>query len=330
MDGVKRALLTTGAGLIAGGEVPDDPGEQYLLLGAVGLYLAACARHGVGDPGVLAAPWAVAARIGAALGVAPRFVFAHQSTHNPARGGRFRTFTSLPDEHVFVTYNALGVLAYQRAAAALRRVPAMGVSSPFTTYLLTDALAALDDVLAGHRALAAKLDPDRFFRSVRPYFKSYRVGDTEYRGVNAGDFLAVNEIDLHLGLCSRDDPEYARVLAEKQPYLPPEDQRPLVTRNLLDDFLAEPVTAQLRQNGALFLAICRAHGAAAAFHHHRLVTPFLVARAGDTPAADVTASGPPLDVVVRGLARLVDLRAARSRSGTARPRLDLLRDRLDC
>jgi hypothetical protein len=41
--------------------------------------------------------------------------------------------------------------------------------------------------------------------------------------------------------------------------------------------------------------------------------------------ARLTASGPPLDIVLATLSRLVDLRAARDRPGTAAPRLTRLR-----
>ncbi|TDV43603.1 uncharacterized protein DUF1864 [Actinophytocola oryzae] len=138
------------------------------------------------------------------------------------------------------------------------------------------------------------------------------VCGTEYRGANAGDYSAVNEIDLALGLCDLTDPFYQRIVAEKYPYVPPEDQPRLRTP-----------PADLRHrlapggpNTDRFLAVCRAHGAAYAFHHHRLVKPFLQAPAATVPPdrlAKLTASGPPLDVVVATLARLVDLCTARSR-----------------
>jgi hypothetical protein len=99
--------------------------------------------------------------------------------------------------------------------------------------------------------------------------------------------------------------------------VPPEDQPRL--RSLPTDLLSL-FEAGATRNADRFLAVCRAHGAAYAFHHHRLVLPFLAS----TATAD-TASGPPLAVVVASLARLVDLRAARDRPGTARPRLARLR-----
>jgi hypothetical protein len=313
LDQRRHALRDDGAALL--GRLGDDADVSYETLGAVGLYLAACRRHEVDAP---EHAQAVAGRLGLALGVAPRMVFAHMSTHNPAG----HTFTRLPDEDTFTRYNALGVLSYQRAASALRRAAGTSPDGPLTAYLLDDAREALDDVLRFNQALAAELDRDRFFYNVRPYFKPHVVCGAEYRGANAGDYSAVNEIDLALGLCDRSDPFYQRILAEKYPYVPPEDQPRLRT----------PPTA-LRMapgspNAERFLAVCRAHGAAYSFHHHRLVKPFLAEPAASAPPdrlARLTASGPPLDVVLAGLSRLVDLRAARDRPGTAHARLARLR-----
>jgi hypothetical protein len=313
LDLHKHALRDDGAVLVT--RIGDAAGDPYDLLGAVGLYLAACRRHEVDVP---EQAQAVAGRLGLALGVAPRFVFAHLSTHNPAA----RTFTRLPDEDTFITCNGLGVLAYQRAAAALRRVPS--VTTGLAGSLFDEALAALDAVLAASRTLASALDGDRFFLNVRPYYKPHLMCGTEYRGANAGDFAAVTEIDLALGLCDLADPFYQRIVAEKYPYVPPEDQPRLRTppANLLT------YVEETGANAERFLAVCRAHGAAYAFHHHRLVVPFLARPAEDVPPdrlARITASGPPLDVVLATLSRLVDLRAAHDRPGTARARLDRLR-----
>ena len=328
-DEIKRTLYREGAELIAAVDGADA--DRYQLLGAVGFFLGACRRHGIEDEPHAAR--ALAAELGAALGVAPRFVFAHQSTHNRAVDGQYRRFTDLPDEAEFTITNGLGVLAYRRAAAALRGIADVGVTSPMATYLLQDAKAALDDVLTFNRKLATSLDVDRFYYNIRPYFMPYRVGAQEYRGVNGGDFSAVNEIDLILGLCSARDPFYQHVVSEKYPYVPPEDQPRLraamTARPLLAQFIAEESAGALfRQNAELFLAVCRAHGAAYSHHHSRLVRHFLEdpARAAQR-SEDVTASGPSLEVVVAGLARLADLRAARDRPDltTARAGLDRLR-----
>jgi hypothetical protein len=323
-------LLVDGAKLVAAvagtGELPADPDDRYRLLGSVGGYLAACRRHGVGDPGTLAPAWSLAQRLGDDLGVAPRYVFAHQCLYG------YRTFTDLPGEHAFVTGNAVAALGYRRAAEALRTVALMGVASPAADYLLDAARVALEDVLVADRTLAAELDVDTFFGSIRPYFLSYRVGEREYRGTNGGDFAAINEIDLLLGLCGADDPGYRRVLDEKRPFLPPGEQAVLdaATRRtpLPDRFLERaadgPLSPPDRTRAELLLAVCRAHAAASSFHHHRLVLPYLVAPAGRAEVGDggqITTSGSPLDAVVGGLRRLVELRSGR-RNAT----LDRLRE----
>jgi hypothetical protein len=273
---------------------------------------------------VLAPAWALASQLAAPLKVAPRYVFAHQCLYG------HRLFTALEDERIFVTYNAIGALAYRRAAHALRQIPPMGVAAPMAGYLLADARTALDDVLRFDRRLAAELDVDRFFYNVRPYFKPYRVGAHEYRGANAGDFAGINEIDLLLGLCHRDDPFYGRILTEKAAYVPPEDQVPLRNAGLSESILAQftaatEMTDQVRENARIFLDVCRLHGAAYSFHHNRLVRPFLVEPAKNAPdAEDLTASGPPLPVVMEFLERLGDLRAARKRPGLATAHGDLV------
>src|SRR5688572_1267535 len=125
IDVLKRQLLQQGGPLmqrLADIALPAHPHASYRLLGLVGHYLAACQRHEAFAPSLSdwedgrRAAWTVSARIGDALGVAPRFVFAHQSLFNEAAADRFRTFTSLREEEIFIRFNALGVLAYYRAA----------------------------------------------------------------------------------------------------------------------------------------------------------------------------------------------------------------------
>jgi hypothetical protein len=338
IDGAARALQralrrdgTTRIGRIAAhGELPTTSRERYALLGRVGYFLAACRRHEIDDEptaaaaGDLSPAWSIAGRLAAALGVAPRWVFAHQALYNPAHGGVYQTFTDLVDERVFLEANARGVRGYRRAAFALREVADLGMSNPLAAELLDETLRALGDVVATNRTLAAELDVQRFFRHVRPYFQPFRVGDAVYRGVNAGDFAAIHELDVGLGLCRMDDPLYRAVVLEKQPYVPPEDQarlRALVDQpSLLALALAEArasPSAPLADNVRRLLRICAAHGAGAAFHYHRLVLPFIVQptrAAATTVHAGAASGGPPLEVVLAGLARLVDLRTARHRA----------------
>jgi hypothetical protein len=265
----------------------------------------------------------VSQRIGAALNVVPRFVFAHQSLFNEAIAGKFRTFTSLPDEEIFIRLNALGVIAYQRAAHALRGIADVGVSGEVAGYLFDAAEVALLDVLKFNQDLSRQLNVDRFFLNIRPYFKTYQVGDREYRGANAGDFSAINEIDVALGLCMMDDPFYRAIVTEKIGHVPPDDQEALRTLDrrpsLLDQFLHEldtgGATGYWRNNAARFIRVCRAHGAAYAHHHHGLVKRYVEMPSQSLTSAHsagITSSGPPLDELMTMLQRLADLRLARA------------------
>jgi hypothetical protein len=202
--------------------------------------------------------------------------------------------------------------------------------------MFEEAKLALRDVIRFNHRLMDHLDIDRFFYSVRPYYKPYRVGRQEYRGANAGDFSGINEIDLLLGLCRANDPYYAQLLVDKMLFMIPADQarlRDCMTRtSLLDELLALIDTHAkedwFQANGAAFLELCDLFGASAAQHHDGLVKRFIE---GPSAALDakglegITASGPPLPVLMRSLEILRDLRVAADRTGIASRHGDLRR-----
>ena len=238
VDGVApeltAALLEEGqeriAAVAALPELDLDAERGYDLLGNVGLFMAALRRHELTNPArEQRSPFPVvsglAQRLATGLGVVPRFATAHTNLSNPARDGVYKSFTWLEDELLFIDYNCFSILAYIRAADVLRRVPPLGVTHPVATALFRDAAAALADVRRYNDELDAKLNVERFFFNVRPYFKPYRVGRQEYRGANAGDFAGINEVDLTLGLCRVSDPEYAGLVLEKMPFMTVDDQR---------------------------------------------------------------------------------------------------------
>lgn len=302
----------------------------FALLGNVGLYMGACRRHDITEPSrehasPLIEASGLAMHIGASLGVAPRFATSHISTHNLARDGVYRSFTRLQDEFLFLDFNTRGIFAYKRAADALVRTVPLGVTHPVTGDLLRAAKQALEDVADYNEQLFAQLDRDRFFYSVRPYYKPYRVGRTEYRGANAGDFAGINEIDLLLGLCQAEDPSYSQLLVDKFLYMLPEDQtrlRDCMRRESLMDQIGECFKrggnhgAYFETNAQLFLEVCEAHGHTASQHHDQLVQRFI-----ETPSAaldqkhleHITASGPPLEVLIAALQKIRDLRTAAHR-----------------
>ncbi len=328
-DAVKAQLLAEGRDLIVPlveeGNTDEGFDRAFELLGNVGYYMASCRRHEITEPSrertsPLVEASTLALHLGASLGTAPRFVTSHMETYNRAVNGVYRTFTHSPAEKLFLDHNTRGAFAYMRAADALGRIHTMGVSHPATLDLLMHARDALNDAYEMNVVLGNTLDVDDFFFRVRPYYKPHRVGSQEFRGANAGDFAAFNQIDMLLGLCSPTDPSYSQVVSEKFPYLTPDEQRRLHESfrhpNLLDALLGQQDHASepwFQTHAAMFLEACEAHGRAAEHHHEKLVIPFILGPAERIPPeylAGITASGPPLDVLLRALRGLVDRRLA--------------------
>jgi hypothetical protein len=333
-DSLKERLRDEGRAhiveLLEEGNTGDGFASAFGVLGNVGLYLGALRRHELTNPArEEKSPFpeasSLAMHVGASLGMVPRFATAHLTTHNMALAGLRKSFTSLADEFLFIDENTRGILAFQRAADALMRIVPLGVSSPVTDVLFDAAKLALNDAIRINDRLFAKLDVERFFYSVRPYYKPYRIGRQEYRGANAGDFSGINEIDLLLGLCRANDPYYAQLLVDKMLFMLPQDQARLREcmsyKSLLDEFLAVadwyPQSDWFQHNARAFLEVCALFAQTAAQHHNLLVRRFI-----EEPAAHlvenhldgITASGPPLPVLIRSLETLRDLRVAAKRS----------------
>jgi hypothetical protein len=305
----------------------SDPDENlaFRVLGFAGFLLASCARHDVlptrPTPG---SDWdriaAAAHRIGIRLGVVPRFTTAHLQLFNRFEDDTPFTFSGLDAERLFTVLNVQGQYAYRRAAECLHRVQMLGPEHPVAGQELRTAASSLEQALEANLRLFRELDPEIFFFCIRPYFKSHPVGTVTYRGANAGDFSAVNEIDLRVGLVVPEDRSYFQLLFEKLPYLPPGDpdrlRDALTRRPVLDELIeitGRPHCSEaVRENAGIFLRIVELHGSIARAHHDQLVTHFIEAPARalrEHARAAVTASGPPLDALLTALARLRDLRS---------------------
>ena len=342
-DRIKDTLRDEGhthvAALRAEGNTGEGFDSAFGVLGNVGMYLGALRRHELTNPArEERSPFpeasALAVHCGASLGMAPRFATAHLTIHNRARAGLRKSFTSLQDEFLFIDENTRGILSLQRAADALTSIVHVGVSSPVVDVMFEAAKRSLGEVVQANRRLMEHLDVDRFFYSVRPYYKPYRVGRQEYRGANAGDFSGINEIDLLLGLCRASDPYYGPLLVDKMLFMLPGDQARLkecmTRRSLLDELLelhdAHRDAAWFQRNARAYLEVCDLFGRTAAQHHDGLVKRFIeqpAAALGAEQSQGLTASGPPLPVLLRSLEVLRDLRVAADRSDIATRHRDL-------
>lgn len=344
-DRIKRTLCDEGrtyiVALVHEGNTGDGFESAFGVLGNVGMYLGALRRHELTNPArEERSPFpeasCLALHVGASLGVAPRFSTGHLATHNKAIAGVRKSFTSLHDEFVFIDENTRGILLLQTVADALCRIVHLGVTSPVVDVMFDTASAAMRGVLRHNEALFRELDVERFFFSVRPYYKPYRVGRQEYRGANAGDFSGINEIDLVLGLCRASDPYYAQLLVDKMLFMLPQDQARLrdcmTHRSLLDELLlladAHAQRDWFQRNARAFLETCALFGAYASQHHDLLVQRFIeqpAATLGAQHLGGVTASGPPLPALIRALETLRDLRRAAPRDDLASRHADLAR-----
>ena len=344
-DNIKHALRDEGhthvASLRAEGNTGEGFDSAFGVLGNVGMYLGALRRHELTNPArEERSPFpeasSLAIHCGASLGMAPRFATAHLTIHNRARAGLRKSFTSLKDEFLFIDENTRGILSLQRAADALTSIVHLGVSSPVADVMFEAAKQALREVVQANSRLMQQLDVARFFYCVRPYYKPYRVGRQEYRGANAGDFSGINELDLLLGLCRANDPYYGQLLVDKMLFMLPTDQARLkdcmARKSLLDELLelldAHRATDWFQRNARAFLEVCDLFGQTAAQHHDELVKRFIelpAAKLGEERSQGLTASGPPLPVLLRSLEILRDLRVAADRSDIATRHRDLAR-----
>jgi hypothetical protein len=344
-ESIKSALRDEGHAYVAALRAEGNTGEgfdsAFGVLGNVGMYLGALRRHELTNPAredrsPFPEASSLAVHCGASLGMAPRFATAHLTIHNRARAGLRKSFTSLKDESLFIDENTRGILALQRAADALTAIVHLGVSSPAADVMFEAAKQSLGQAIQANGRLMASLDVERFFHCVRPYYKPYRVGRQEYRGANAGDFSGINELDLLLGLCRANDPYYGQLLVDKMLFMLPGDQVRLkecmTRRSLLDELLellpGHAASDWFQRNARAFLEVCDLFGRTAAQHHDELVKRFIeqpAARLGEEQSQGLTASGPPLPVLLRSLEVLRDLRVAADRPDIATRHRDLAR-----
>jgi kynureninase len=320
-----REIIKT---LLSEGNTDEGFDNAFDLLGNVGLYMAACRRHEITNPSKdstspLKDASGLAMNIGASIGVTPRFATAHLTTHNKAVDGVYKRFTNLPAEKLFIDYNTKAIFAYKRAADSLLKLQPLGISHPMAPELFRLAKRALKDVISSNAALFLELNVDDFFYCVRPYYKPYHVGFQVYRGANAGDFAGINVIDILLGLCFANEPAYSQMLVDKFLYMMPEDQnilRDCMRRtSIMDDFLniSNSNEKWYQETLTLFLEVCELHGESAIQHHNQLVEKYIAkpsATLKESQLDNITASGPPLNVLLDSLEKLKDRRAATKRS----------------
>ncbi len=142
-----------------------------------------------------------------------------------------------------------------------------------------------------------------------------------------------------LGLCSANNISYSQLLVDKLLFMMPHDQdrlRDVMRRqSLLDSFLEASARHArghwYQRTTGLSLEVCAAHGETAAQHHDQLVSKFIQqpsAELSETHLKHITASGPPLQVLLNSLEKLRDLRMAADRDDIPSRHADFQRLRI--
>ena len=328
------------------GNTDEGFDQAFDVLGDLGLYMASLRRHELTNPAreersPHEEATALGLHIGASVGVVPRFATSHLATHNLARDGRQKSFTSLADEFLFLDYNTRGILAYMRAADALTRISPLGISHPVAETLFEDAHRALEDV--GRSTTSSS-------PSSTSTASSTACGRTTSRTASAARSTAArtratSRASTRSTCSSGSVAGTTRTTRSSSSRRCCSCSRP--TRRACGtacDGGASSTSSSTRsrraasrdwfqRNAAAFLRVCEAHGRVAAQHHDQLVARFIEAPSkalDESHLAQVTASGPPLPVLLSALEVLRDLRLAAPRDDIASRYADVarLRDRV--
>ena len=126
-DTTKKALCNEGLELIARlvkeGNTDEGFEQGFNSLGDISLYGSlppARNERGCGRAcGLAAGSLGTGHGVGCSLGHSTRFATSHLTTHNLAINGRYKTFTSLEDEAVFINYNCAWDFCLQAGSRCL-------------------------------------------------------------------------------------------------------------------------------------------------------------------------------------------------------------------
>ncbi len=267
----------------------------------------------------------LALHVGSSLGMAPRFATAHLATHNKAEAGLRKSFTSLPDEFLFIDENTRGILSLQRVAEALTKIVHLGVSSPVADVLFVTAKDALRDVIRFNTRLFEQLDVQRFFYSGAALLQALQGSGGRSTAAPTPATSRASMRSTCCWACAGPTIRTTRSCWSTRCCSCCRPTRPgwrdcMMRTSLLDELLAlapgHSTADWFQQNARAYLEVCDLFGQTAAQHHDTLVKRFIEEPARDLETshlAGITASGPPLSVLLRALEMLRDLRTAADR-----------------
>ncbi|MFF1508843.1 monodechloroaminopyrrolnitrin synthase PrnB family protein [Streptomyces sp. NPDC058326] len=206
--------------------VPDlDRAAEWCVGGALaamrdlGILLGSLKRHGVQPLTAVPEALPVLELLGRRTDMVPRDTVHHYTTWNPV-GARRRSYTGHPTEAVL---QEAVRMVFPGLVAALDDCGRVARLEPYDPGFA----AALDRVARHVAAIVdsidltvARVSPEYFAVTLRPYFEEIEVGGRDYLGPAAAQ-VPLWLVDLTLWQCDRPDPAYDAFLDESVPYALP-------------------------------------------------------------------------------------------------------------
>ncbi|WP_306328666.1 monodechloroaminopyrrolnitrin synthase PrnB family protein [Streptomyces venezuelae] len=194
-------------------------GHALAAMRDLGILLGSLKRHGVQPAAAVPEVLPALELLGLRTDMVPRDTVHHYTTWNPV-GPRRRSYTGHPIE--FLLQDAVRTVL-PGLVAALDDCGRIARLEPYDAGFAT----ALDRV-AGHlRTMVESIDltvarvpPEHFALTLRPYFEEVEIAGRDYLGPAAAQ-VPLWPVDLTLWQCDRSDPAYDAFLADSVPYALP-------------------------------------------------------------------------------------------------------------
>jgi len=274
----------------------QDQATGVNVVGNLGMFVSSCVRHGISENDHrLTSVIEVLRDLGQHFQHPPReSLYTYVIFNEPDSQGRFKAFTTSPDEQNFIRLTRAGVQACGRA---LKEVAQLDINEPqdavVRLHRAVDALKEYKETFVSFlrpgNGSPPSVNPDVFFDHLRHFFPVLEIGGTKYGPPSAAYMSAIMELDLRLGQSDEFQKQHTR--ARLAYFLPPEREsleQALNGNSLLVQLLgsdaAKASVASVKDNlhargltevAKALLAVCE-QSATAASAHWGLVNNYLV------------------------------------------------------
>ncbi|MET9721504.1 monodechloroaminopyrrolnitrin synthase PrnB family protein [Streptomyces zaomyceticus] len=206
--------------------VPDPDRAAQWSVGAacaamrdLGILLGSLKRHGVQPLTAVPEALPVLELLGRRTDMVPRDTVHHYTTWNPP-GPRRRTYTGHPTEALLQDAVRMVFPGLVAALDDCGRIARLEPYDPGFAAALDRVGRRLRTVVDSIDLTVARVSPEYFALTLRPYFEEVEVAGRDYLGPAAAQ-VPLWPVDLTLWQCDRSDPAYEGFLAESVPYALP-------------------------------------------------------------------------------------------------------------